>query len=41
MTRMNTSKITDEWQEALINQPDFLKQAMQIFCKRLWPLASI
>src|SRR5215204_4955149 len=31
MTRMDRTKIGEEWQAALIDQPDFLKKALEVF----------
>jgi putative transposase len=34
MTQMNRNNIANDWQEALINKPDFLKQALQAFVQK-------
>lgn len=34
MTRMDRSKIAEEWQGALINQTDFFKNALQEFIQQ-------
>jgi hypothetical protein len=32
---MNRSNIANDWQEALIDKPDFLKQAVQAFVQKV------